>query len=172
MDTAAPTMAPTVAQSKGSTEGVVFTIMFLVIIGVMVMMMKGLMHHAHQMLLPKWHEKDNDKWRKANGHSYDISIAFEVHPEEVPGDAGAIEAFRRKWSVKRVVQKLKAAGLDTKLFYSAECVLGAWCARAFRPPPVPRSSPPPLPKSPGTTGSGSRSARRACGSGTRRSASR
>ena len=60
-------------------------------------------------------KNENDNFRQKFGYSWDFFIAFKVYGEEEP-----VSLLQRTCSMKYVLDRLTAGGLETRLFYSLQ----------------------------------------------------
>lgn len=119
-DTTAPTFAPTVKSNPGWLD-------FVLMVGVAVFMC--LIFYGLLRLSKRWTEKmlarikeaenrrkaNRDSFRIDNGYSWDCCVVFKVRKTEE-----VLTPKQNANSIKKIVNKLNNAGLETRLFYSCQ----------------------------------------------------
>ena len=99
----------------GMSEGVIFFVIYVVAIVFILFMLWGLMRVAHAQMMPKWKRRSNDAFRLKNGHSWDYVLVFKVY------DASEVlTKEQKKYSVRKVVERITSAGCETKMFFSVQ----------------------------------------------------
>ena len=78
-------------------------------------MLAGLMRIAHKQMIPKWKRRQGDQFRLKNGHSWDYVLVFRVFDAD-----DELTRFQKKFSVRKVVEKITQAGCETKMFFSMQ----------------------------------------------------
>ena len=97
--------------SEGMTFFVIYVISILFILG----MLSGLMKLAHRNMIPKWRRRPNDSFRIKNGHSWDYCLVFKVYEVD-----DVLTHKQKKFSIRKVVERITAAGCETKMFFSVQ----------------------------------------------------
>ena len=70
---------------------------------------------AHAQMIPKWKRRPNDSFRVKNGHSWDYVLVFKVY------DASEVlTKEQKKYSVRKVVERITSAGCETKMFFAVQ----------------------------------------------------
>ncbi|CAM9243719.1 unnamed protein product [Hapterophycus canaliculatus] len=65
--------------------------------------------------LPKKQTISKDMFRQNNGYTWDYVMVFEVRAEDKE-----LTSFQRKFSMKEILTKLNAGGIETRMFYSVQ----------------------------------------------------
>ena len=103
------------ADDGGMSEGVIFFVIYVVAIVFILFMLWGLMRVAHAQMIPKWKRRPNDSFRVKNGHSWDYVLVFKVY------DASEVlTKEQKKYSVRKVVERITSAGCETKMFFAVQ----------------------------------------------------
>ena len=99
----------------GMTEGETFFVLYIIAIAFILAMLAGLMQLAHKRMVPKWRRRKHDEFRARNGHSWDYVLVFKVFDAD-----DNLTSFQKKFSVRKVVERITQAGLETKMFFSLQ----------------------------------------------------
>ena len=97
------------------SEGVGFFILYVCVILGMLLLLKMLMKVARINMVPKWKQRATDDFRSQNGHSWDYVFVFNVFDS-----SDLLTNFQKKNSVRKIVEKVTRAGLETKMFFSVQ----------------------------------------------------
>ena len=99
----------------GMTEGETFFVLYIIAIAFILAMLAGLMQLAHKRMVPKWRRRKHDEFRARNGHSWDYVLVFKVY------DASEVlTKEQKKYSVRKVVERITSAGCETKMFFAVQ----------------------------------------------------